>query len=89
MEWKVLAFRLTSVKKTKQRHFRLICDTDHIDPSVAVINLFCSPGHRDPFFPQHVAAADKSSVTGASLNLSPLIVPSFLDLYVNIGEFAA
>lgn len=40
------------------------------------------------FFPQHVAAADKSSVTGASLNLSPLIVPSILDFNAKIGEFA-
>lgn len=78
----MLAFKLTSVKKTKQRHFRLICDT--------VLQLLAHFVLWDTeiLFPQHVAAADKSSVTGASLNLSPLIVPSILVLYVNIGELA-
>lgn len=39
-------------------------------------------------FPQHAAAADKSSGTRVSLNLSPFIVPSIQGLYVRFGEFA-
>lgn len=38
-------------------------------------------------FPQHVAAANKSSMTGVSLDLSPLFVPSISDLYVRLREF--
>lgn len=75
MEWKVLGFKLTSVKKTKQKHFRLICDTERTEQSVAVISSCCL---RDTeiLFPQHVAAANKSSMTRVSLDLSPLFVPS-------------
>lgn len=39
-------------------------------------------------FPQHVAAADKSSGTRVSLNLSPLIVLSIQGLYMRLDEFA-
>lgn len=86
MEWKVLGFKLTSVKKTKQKHFRLICDTERTEQSVAVISSCCL---RDTeiFFPQHVAAANKSFMTGVSLDLSPLFVPSISGLYGRFGEF--
>lgn len=47
------------------------------------VNLFCSGSLSDPF-PQHVAAVDKALETETSLKLSPLIVQSILDLYVDI-----